>query len=162
MRELGPGAFTEDLDTAVAHGEAQPQGQHQDRCTSPSPNLQCSKDGKGNQRLLLITFGARNVIKTLRSLSSKQYYHTGSSIAGCAHLCTWDPPGSSLCWVLRASIDLGAAGEVRAAVHSLKDAPPVPPPGLVLAGCLPREDPRDVLLLGPRLAGMMAAGELKV
>lgn len=39
-----------------------------------------------------------------------------------------------------------ASGQADLAVHSLKDAPPVAPPGVVLGCCLPREDVRDVLL----------------
>jgi hydroxymethylbilane synthase len=38
------------------------------------------------------------------------------------------------------------AGEVDLAVHSLKDLPTAPAPGLVLAAVPPREDPRDVLV----------------
>ncbi|MDD3180945.1 MAG: hydroxymethylbilane synthase [Opitutaceae bacterium] len=38
-------------------------------------------------------------------------------------------------------------GEANAAVHSSKDLPGEMTPGLVLAGFLPREDPRDVLVL---------------
>jgi hydroxymethylbilane synthase len=37
------------------------------------------------------------------------------------------------------------AGEVDLAVHSLKDLPVRPPPGLVLAAVPPRDDPRDAL-----------------
>jgi hydroxymethylbilane synthase len=36
-------------------------------------------------------------------------------------------------------------GDVDVAVHSLKDLPAEPPPGLLLAAFLPREDARDVL-----------------
>lgn len=38
------------------------------------------------------------------------------------------------------------AGEVDLAVHSLKDLPVAPQPGLVVAAVPPREDPRDVLV----------------
>ena len=38
------------------------------------------------------------------------------------------------------------AGEVDLAVHSLKDLPTAPAPGLLLAAVPPREDPRDVLV----------------
>jgi len=38
------------------------------------------------------------------------------------------------------------AGEIDLAVHSAKDVPTVLPPGLVLAGFLPREDPRDAFV----------------
>ena len=37
------------------------------------------------------------------------------------------------------------AGEVDLAVHSLKDLPAAPAPGLLLAAVPPRDDPRDVL-----------------
>src|SRR3954451_18384061 len=38
------------------------------------------------------------------------------------------------------------AGEVDVAVHSLKDLPTAPAPGLVVAAVPPREGPRDVLV----------------
>src|SRR5215207_10355067 len=38
------------------------------------------------------------------------------------------------------------AGDVDLAVHSYKDLPTAPAPGLILAAVPPREDPRDVLV----------------
>jgi hydroxymethylbilane synthase len=50
-------------------------------------------------------------------------------------------------------------GEVDLAVHSLKDLPTGPEPGLVVAALPPREDPRDVLVARDRLTlGELPAG----
>ena len=48
------------------------------------------------------------------------------------------------------------AGEIHAAVHSLKDLPTANPLGLVVAAVLPRAPVEDVLILSPRLAGLTA------
>jgi hydroxymethylbilane synthase len=48
------------------------------------------------------------------------------------------------------------AGEIDLAVHSFKDMPSVPTPGLTIGAFLPREDPRDALVAsdGLTLAGL--------
>jgi hydroxymethylbilane synthase len=46
-----------------------------------------------------------------------------------------------------------AAGKVDCCVHSLKDLPTESPDGLVVAALLPREDPRDVLVVNDSIAG---------
>ncbi|WP_168583280.1 hydroxymethylbilane synthase [Gephyromycinifex aptenodytis] len=54
------------------------------------------------------------------------------------------------------------AGEVDFAVHSLKDLPVAPEPGLVIAAIPPREDPRDVLVTsqGRTLADLPAGAKV--
>lgn len=53
-------------------------------------------------------------------------------------------------------------GRIDLSVHSMKDLPTVLPDGLALASVLPREDPRDVLLLRPGLAtsGLQDGGDV--
>ncbi|MDO8473803.1 MAG: hydroxymethylbilane synthase [Dehalococcoidia bacterium] len=55
-----------------------------------------------------------------------------------------------------------AAGQIDLAVHSLKDVPTELAAGLTLAGVLPREDPRDVLVTstGVKLADLPAGSRL--
>ncbi len=51
-------------------------------------------------------------------------------------------------------------GRVAITVHSAKDLPNDLPPGLIIAGYLPREDPRDALIAGPALGAISAITEL--
>jgi hydroxymethylbilane synthase len=52
------------------------------------------------------------------------------------------------------------AGDVDIAVHSSKDLPVDLPPGLVIAGVLPREDPRDAIVLPSGVATRAHASSL--
>src|SRR5262245_10343279 len=54
------------------------------------------------------------------------------------------------------------AGEIDLAVHSSKDLPAVLPPGLTIGAVLPREDPRDAVVLpaGRAAAGVDAVAQL--
>jgi hydroxymethylbilane synthase len=54
------------------------------------------------------------------------------------------------------------AGEIDVAVHSSKDLPTLLPDGIVVAGYLPREDPRDALISAraDTIAGLPAGGTL--
>ena len=52
------------------------------------------------------------------------------------------------------------AGEVDLAVHSSKDMPVVLPEGLAIAGVLPREDPRDAVVLPAASKGTLSFEEL--
>jgi hydroxymethylbilane synthase len=47
-----------------------------------------------------------------------------------------------------------AAGAIDCAVHSLKDLPTDSPPGIEVVAVLPREDPRDVLVVGPAIVAV--------
>ena len=53
-------------------------------------------------------------------------------------------------------------GEIDLAVHSLKDLPSAPAPGLLLAAVPPREDPRDVLVArdGQTLGGLPSGARI--
>ena len=51
-------------------------------------------------------------------------------------------------------------GEIDLAVHSSKDMPAVLPDGLVVAGVLPREDPRDAVVLPVRLKPDITEGDV--
>jgi len=51
-------------------------------------------------------------------------------------------------------------GRVAITVHSAKDLPNDLPPGLIIAGYLPREDPRDALIAGSALGAISAITEL--
>jgi hydroxymethylbilane synthase len=53
-------------------------------------------------------------------------------------------------------------GDVDLAVHSLKDLPAAPAPGLLLAAVPPRDDPRDVLAArgGAKLADLLAGAKI--
>jgi len=76
--------------------------------------------------------GETQVVRTAGDLSTRPLHELGDGV------------------FVTALEDALRAGTIDAAVHSLKDLPTGPRPGLVIAAILPREDPRDVLVTTAR------------
>ena len=76
--------------------------------------------------------GETQVVRTTGDLSTRPLHELGDGV------------------FVTALEDALRAGTIDAAVHSLKDLPTGPRPGLVIAAILPREDPRDVLVTTAR------------
>jgi len=76
--------------------------------------------------------GETQVVRTAGDLSTRPLHELGDGV------------------FVTALEDALRGGTIDAAVHSLKDLPTGPRPGLVIAAILPREDPRDVLVTTTR------------
>jgi hydroxymethylbilane synthase len=76
--------------------------------------------------------GETQVVRTAGDLSTRPLHELGDGV------------------FVTALEDALRGGTIDAAVHSLKDLPTGPRPGLVIAAILPREDPRDVLITTAR------------
>jgi hydroxymethylbilane synthase len=85
---------------------------------------------------LLANRGMESELKTYRTVGDKRLDEALSQI------------GAKGLFTQELEHDL-VRGKVDCCVHSLKDLPTESPPGLVVAAVLPREDPRDVVVLGP-------------
>lgn len=83
---------------------------------------------------LLMERGIESELKTYRTVGDKRLDESLSAI------------GAKGLFTKELELDL-AHGRVNCCVHSLKDLPTEMPPGLELAALLPREDPRDVLVV---------------
>lgn len=76
----------------------------------------------------------------MHSLRHAPLLNTSDALVPCA------VPSTACTRTLLARFRLPAGGAADLAVHSLKDCPACLEPGLLLAACLPRADPRDVLV----------------
>jgi hydroxymethylbilane synthase len=86
-------------------------------------------------RIVALALGSRvetHVVRTAGDASSRPLQELGDGV------------------FVTALEDALRAGEIDAAVHSLKDLPTGERPGLAVAAILPREDPRDVLITSTR------------
>jgi hydroxymethylbilane synthase len=91
----------------------------------------------------LLEHGTASELKTYRTTGDKRIDEPLSSI------------GAKGLFTKELEADL-LKGKVHLCVHSLKDLPTEMPPGLEVAALLPREDPRDVLIVN----GIVGAGSL--
>ncbi|MEP6491446.1 MAG: hydroxymethylbilane synthase [bacterium] len=89
---------------------------------------------------MLVERGVESELKTYRTTGDKRLNEALSAI------------GAKGLFTKELETDL-AKGKVHCCVHSLKDLPTEMPPGLEIIALLPREDPRDVLIVNERVGG---------
>lgn len=116
----------------------------------------------GTRRSLLATTQAEQVAALLRARLDVDTELVEVTTDGDRSQAAGTPlQGSSTGVFVGALRDALLAGEVDLAVHSLKDLPTYPEPGIVLAAVPPREDPRDVVVARDGLTlGELPAGSV--
>jgi hydroxymethylbilane synthase len=116
----------------------------------------------GTRRSLLATTQAEHVAALLRAQLGVDTELVAVTTEGDRSQAAGTPLlGSSTGVFVGALRDALLAGEVDLAVHSLKDLPTYPEPGITLAAVPPREDPRDVVVARDGLTlGELPAGSV--
>ncbi|MDZ5622701.1 hydroxymethylbilane synthase [Nocardioides bizhenqiangii] len=116
----------------------------------------------GTRRSLLATTQAEQVAALLRERLDVDTELVEVTTDGDRSQAAGTPlQGSSTGVFVGALRDALLAGEVDLAVHSLKDLPTYPEPGVVIAAIPPREDPRDVVVARDGLTlGELPAGSV--